>query len=133
MPLIRLVHLTAVAGLLPCVTACATNRYRVPLASFRDYMQPTIGALRDLDQSRNSHEIDLYSNGVAVDATKEVLTRDSDGPTPLGVATFSLTGVAAHPRQHISPSSRITSTCRLMHLLKQAPIRPLIGPSIGNI
>jgi hypothetical protein len=88
MPLIRLVHLTAVAGLLLCVTACATNRYRVTLASVRDYTQPTIGAPRDVYQSRNSYEIDLY------------------------------------------PSR--TSACRLTHLLKQAPIRRLIGPSIGN-
>jgi hypothetical protein len=79
-----------------CVTGCATNRYRVPVGSFRDDAQRTIGTLRDFYQSRNSYEVDLYLDGVAADSEQEVLTSDAAGQqTPLGKATFSPLGIAA--------------------------------------
>src|SRR5262249_46869843 len=68
--------------------------YRVPVASFRDDTQRTVGALRDFYQSRNTYEVDLYLDGVAADPTKEVVTRDTSGPTPLGTPTFSPTNIA---------------------------------------
>jgi hypothetical protein len=95
MQLKHLARLTAIVALVLCVTGCATNRYRVPVTSFRDDTQRTIGALREFYQSRNTYEIDLYLNGVAADSTKEVVTKDSSGPTPLGTPTFSPASVAA--------------------------------------
>jgi len=91
----RFRFLPAVVCLFLCVTGCASNRYRVPVASFRDDTQRTIGTLQDFYQSRNLYEVDLYLTAVAADPAREVLTGDADGPTPLGAPTFSPEGIAA--------------------------------------
>jgi len=91
----QLARLTATVALLLGITGCATNKYRAPIGAFRDDTQRTVGALRDFYQSRNTYEVDLYLNGVAADSTFEVLTADSNGPTPLGAATFSPASMTA--------------------------------------
>lgn len=95
MRLVNLTRVTATLAVALSVTACATNRYRVPVASFRDDTQRTIGAIRDFYQTRNAYEVDLYLDGVAADPTKDALTKDTTGPTPLGVSTFSPASIAA--------------------------------------
>ena len=91
----QLARLTATVALVLGITGCATNKYRAPIGAFRDDTQRTVGALRDFYQSRNTYEVDLYLNGVAADATFEVVTADSNGPTPLGAATFSPASMTA--------------------------------------
>jgi len=74
--------------LFPCVllfSGCAASRYSAPVASFRDKTHQTIGVLSDFYSSRNSYEIDLYLQGIAVDASLPVQTIDASGAaTPLG-------------------------------------------------
>jgi len=91
----QLARLPATVALVLGVTGCATNQYRAPIGAFRDDTQRTVGVLRDFYQSRNTYEVDLYLNGVAADPTFEVLTADSNGPTPLGTTTFLPASIAA--------------------------------------
>jgi len=85
--------------LFPCVllfSGCAASRYSAPVASFRDKTHQTIGVLSEFYSSRNSYEIDLYLQGIAVDASLPVQTIDASGAaTPLGRPVFSPTSIKA--------------------------------------
>ena len=75
---------------------CAMNRYEAPVGTFHDRAEQTVGVLSDFYASRNSYEIDLYLQSVAVDSSLKVEETDAQGqPTPLGKATFSLDSINA--------------------------------------
>ena len=96
MRLVNSARAAAVVAALIGSAGCAANRYAVPVQSFRDSTQRTIGTLRDFYQSRNAYEVDLYLSAVAADPTQEALARDGNGrPTPLGRPIFAADSVAA--------------------------------------
>ena len=96
MRLVNSARAAAVAAALIGSAGCAANRYAVPVQSFRDSTQRTIGTLRDFYQSRNAYEVDLYLSAVAADPTQEALAKDRNGrPTPLGRPIFAADSVAA--------------------------------------
>jgi hypothetical protein len=77
-------------------SACTANRYLVPVTTFRDKTQQTIGVLGDFYSSRNIYEIDLYLQGAAADKSVQVATVDRAGkPTPLGRPVFSPASIKA--------------------------------------
>jgi hypothetical protein len=89
-------HLTCTASILLFACGCAVNRYSMPVTTFRDKTQQTVGVLGDFYSSRNSYEVDLYLQTVASDNTLAVATVDGTGnPTPLGKPTFSPASIKA--------------------------------------
>ena len=93
---VRLSLITALLLTTACSTSCLHNRYAAPVATFRDKTQQTIGVLGDFYASRNSYEIELYLQTIALDKTLKVELTDSQGrPTPLGQPVFSPAAIQA--------------------------------------
>lgn len=77
------------------LSACAANRYQVPVNTFHNQTLQTIGVLSEFYSSRNSYEIDLYLQSVAADSSEAVITRKANGLTVLGKPVFSPASIKA--------------------------------------